>query len=82
MAEHISVRSSRPGDDGVNKAPTDYITTGEHLEESVTEQADLELRSYLIARHGTADLNPLPSQDPSDPLNWSSWKVKVLNPLA
>lgn len=31
-------------------------------------------RAYLIARHGTLDLDPLPSADPADPYNWPQWK--------
>lgn len=34
-----------------------------------------EHREYLMARHGTVDLNPLPTMDPADPLNWPAWKV-------
>ena len=32
-------------------------------------------REYLLQRHGTLDLEPVPSQDPADPLNWPDWKV-------
>ena len=32
---------------------------------------------YLIRRHGTADLVPLPSIDPADPLNWPEWRKNV-----
>jgi hypothetical protein len=32
-------------------------------------------KSYLIERHGTVDLDPIPSMDPADPYNWPSWKV-------
>jgi hypothetical protein len=32
-------------------------------------------KSYLIERHGTLDLDPIPSMDPADPYNWPSWKV-------
>jgi hypothetical protein len=32
-------------------------------------------KSYLIERHGTLDLDPIPSMDPADPYNWASWKV-------
>lgn len=32
-------------------------------------------KEYLIARHGTLELDPMPSQDPADPLNWPRWKV-------
>lgn len=31
-------------------------------------------RAYLISRHGTLDLDPLPSADPADPYNWPQWK--------
>ena len=29
---------------------------------------------YLMERHGTLELDPLPSADPLDPLNWASWR--------
>ena len=32
-------------------------------------------KSYLIERHGTLDLDPIPSMDPADPYNWALWKV-------
>ncbi|KAK1141067.1 hypothetical protein N8T08_009640 [Aspergillus melleus] len=31
-------------------------------------------RAYLLERHGTLDLDPLPSSDPADPYNWPLWK--------
>lgn len=31
-----------------------------------------EHRDYLISRHGTLDLDPIPSADPADPYNCSS----------
>ncbi|KAI9372150.1 major facilitator superfamily domain-containing protein [Aspergillus egyptiacus] len=37
-------------------------------------------RDYLIERHGTLELDPLPSMDPADPYNWPSWK-KIANLL-
>lgn len=33
-----------------------------------------EHRNYLLQRHGTLDLEPLPSADPADPYNWPQWK--------
>ena len=33
-----------------------------------------EHNSYLQRRYGTVDLDPLPSADDADPLNWSAWK--------
>ncbi|OQU93664.1 hypothetical protein CLAIMM_00144 [Cladophialophora immunda] len=32
---------------------------------------------YLIERHGTCELDPLPSADPNDPLNLPSWRKHV-----
>lgn len=32
--------------------------------------------NYLIQRHGTYELDPLPSADPADPYNWPEWKVR------
>lgn len=36
---------------------------------------------YLMQRHGTIDLDPLPSADPKDPLNWPNWQknYEILN---
>lgn len=35
-------------------------------------------RDYLIERHGTLDLDPLPGVSPADPLNWPAWKVSIV----
>jgi hypothetical protein len=32
-------------------------------------------RDFLMERHGTLELDPVPSMDPADPYNWPSWKV-------
>ncbi|PWY85172.1 MFS transporter [Aspergillus eucalypticola CBS 122712] len=37
-------------------------------------------RDYLMERHGTLELDPIPSMDPADPYNWPSWK-KIANLL-
>jgi hypothetical protein len=39
-----------------------------------------EHREYLLKRHGTLDLSPLPSMDDADPYNWAPWKVVQLKP--
>ena len=46
-----------------------YINTG------AAAGLSQEHRDYLIQRHGTLDLDPIPSADPADPYNWPSWKV-------
>lgn len=35
------------------------------------------LADYLLQRHGTVDLDPLPSLDPLDPLNWPAWRKNI-----
>ncbi|KAE8151135.1 major facilitator superfamily domain-containing protein [Aspergillus avenaceus] len=37
-------------------------------------------RDYLLKRHGTIDLDPLPSLSGADPYNWPMWK-KLTNPI-
>lgn len=32
-----------------------------------------ELKAYIMQRHGTLELDPLPSSSPQDPLNWPLW---------
>jgi len=41
-----------------------YITTG------AAAGISQEHRDYLIQRHGTVDLDPIPTADPADPYNW------------
>lgn len=36
-----------------------------------------EHREYLMRRHGTLDLDPMPSMDPADPYNWKLSKVRA-----
>ncbi|KAL3463463.1 major facilitator superfamily domain-containing protein [Aspergillus heterothallicus] len=31
-------------------------------------------QAYLIQRHGTLEIDPIPSMDPADPYNWPLWK--------
>jgi hypothetical protein len=37
-------------------------------------------REYLLNRHGSLDLDPLPSADDDDPYNWPAWKVRYEHP--
>ncbi|RFU33790.1 hypothetical protein B7463_g2535, partial [Scytalidium lignicola] len=53
------------------------FAAGQHLENGKAGDLSPEHRDYLLARHGTLDLEPLPSMDPADPLNWPSWKKNV-----
>lgn len=44
------------------------------------EALPAEYREYLLARHGTLDLDPIPDMSDADPYNWPHWK-KVVNLL-
>ena len=37
-----------------------------------------EHRQYLLARHGTLDLDPIPDLNDADPYNWPQWRVTHL----
>lgn len=59
------------------KEDFDYATEkeiGTNVSDSTTLLSESH-KSYLIKRHGTVDLDPIPSMDPADPYNWPSWKV-------
>ena len=56
---------------------TDYEkATDEHFEE-VPVGLDEAHKAYLVERHGTYNLDPIPSSDPNDPLNWPNKKKYV-----
>jgi hypothetical protein len=35
-------------------------------------------KEYLLRRHGTFDLDPIPDMGDADPYNWPSWMVSFL----
>ena len=39
-----------------------------------------EHRQYLLGRHGTLDLDPVPGYGDADPYNWPHWKVRPIPP--
>jgi hypothetical protein len=46
-----------------------------HLENSLYMSCiSDDTKRYLLERHGTFELDPLPSSSPKDPLNWPGWK--------
>lgn len=48
--------------------------TTQHNEEFDPVEISSDHHDYLIQRHGSVQLDPLPSRDPEDPLNWANWK--------
>lgn len=62
------------------KADIDLIESGGHgraatYEESVAAHLPKAHRDYLLERHGTLELDPIPGMGPADPYNWPEWKV-------
>jgi MFS family permease len=53
-------------------------THGTYLDKEEVSHLSEEHRQYLLQRHGTLDLDPLPTMGDADPYNWPTWK-KVLN---
>jgi hypothetical protein len=46
-----------------------------YVEDRVAHLSE-EHRQYLLARHGTLDLDPIPDMNDADPYNWSTWRVR------
>ena len=72
--DHDIVEENGAGS-GTNAVPLEALESQEHGENALKPQITKDHHDYLLQRHGTADLHPLPSMDPDDPYNWPSWKV-------
>jgi len=55
-------------------APTQTHAT--YIEKDEISQLSEEHRQYLLQRHGTLDLDPVPGFGNADPYNWPTWKVQ------
>ena len=67
----------------------DQEVSADHRENQIAAELSSSHRQYLLERYGTILLDPIPSEDLSDPLNWPLWKVckllssqKLINPGA
>lgn len=54
-------------------------THGTYLDPIEASHLSEEHRQYLLQRHGTLELDPLPSMGDADPYNWPTWKVGFFN---
>lgn len=45
-----------------------------HVEEASPSMLSQAHQQFLLERHGTLNLEPIPSMSPNDPLNWPRWK--------
>lgn len=63
-----------------SKADIDLVESAEPVqaatyEESLAAHLPKAHRDYLLERHGTLELDPIPGMGPADPYNWPEWKV-------
>ncbi|GAB7338048.1 hypothetical protein MBLNU457_4417t1 [Dothideomycetes sp. NU457] len=70
-AENASLGQVRTADFNEGEALGHRAT---YFSTNAAAQLSQEHRDYLIQRHGTLDLDPMPSDDPADPYNWPKWK--------
>lgn len=68
----------------VPKPNIDFVESmeaGKHASyvDTVAARLSKSHRDYLMERHGTLDLDPIPGLGPADPLNWPEWKVGGLD---
>ena len=63
------------------KQQNDILVANSEQKYDLRHQEDISLNpdhaDYLLQRHGTVDLDPLPSVDPLDPLNWPTWRKNL-----
>ena len=50
-------------------------THATYIEQEEVAMLSAEHRSYLLRRHGTLELDPVPGHGDADPYNWPYWKV-------
>jgi hypothetical protein len=66
--------------EGSSVAPS-AVEAGKHepfyVEDRIASLSE-EHRQYLLARHGTLDLDPVPDMNDADPYNWPTWRVSYI----
>lgn len=48
-----------------------------HIEKDEIATLSEAHREYLLCRHGTLELDPVPDMGGADPYNWPAWKVII-----
>ena len=62
-------------EEGVNSIVESEPKNEFYVEDRVAHLSE-EHRQYLLAKHGTLDLDPIPDMNDADPYNWSTWRVR------
>lgn len=86
----LEVQPTSPRQGEFEEVPATKVDTG-HVEsvghggagiyaEAAVARLPKAHRDYLIERHGTLALDPIPGMSPADPYNWPEWKVSPYCP--
>ncbi|OJJ43656.1 hypothetical protein ASPZODRAFT_161530 [Penicilliopsis zonata CBS 506.65] len=80
MEKELAQGSASPPASDLVKSAHDIEGGAAHHESFQNEEINNlseEHRQYLLHRHGTLNLDPIPDMDDADPYNWPSWKKGV-----
>ncbi|KAK5800153.1 hypothetical protein VI817_002365 [Penicillium citrinum] len=69
--EFPDITTAKTDVDFVESVRADQVGT---YGESVAARLPKAHRDYLLERHGTLELDPIPGMGPADPYNWPEWK--------
>lgn len=70
--QHMHVEGADPSPQGTEAGKySDF-----YIEDQLAHLSE-EHRQYLLTRHGTLDLDPLPDMNDADPYNWPRWRVRT-----
>ena len=72
MGESTEIQDP-PKDGQVEVQPT--ATHGTYIPKEMVSGLSPEHQDYLLKRHGTLELDPIPDMGDADPYNWPKWKV-------
>lgn len=67
--------SNRPGKPSAEHSEDIEGEHGAYVHPETVDALSTEHREYLLQRHGTLELDPIPSMSDADPYNWTSRKV-------
>lgn len=70
--EFPDITTAKTDVDFVESVRADQVGT---YGDSVAARLPKAHRDYLLERHGTLELDPIPGMGPADPYNWPEWKV-------
>jgi len=65
------VNGAEHNDEALEQQPTH----GTYIEKDQAVNLSQGHREYLVKRHGTLNLDPIPAFGDTDPYNWPQWKV-------